>query len=155
MERMRRDIPKKFSKVGMRWKKVHGLKWQTVILANGMDFDVWDPVSARQPDAFTLNYSRILDKVEQLQEGQRYKYKMFGDSLYVDGNFLVTGGGKGMSAVRESIEWSYKDFKTYWKHCDYRHCLQLRKQSLAKIFFVCRMLRKTHSGWFPKVFVTR
>ncbi len=29
------------------WKKLHGLKWQTVMSAFGMDFDVWGPPSAR------------------------------------------------------------------------------------------------------------
>ena len=29
------------------WKKLHGMKWQTVILANGMDLHVFGPLSVR------------------------------------------------------------------------------------------------------------
>lgn len=101
------------------WKKLHGLKWQTVILANGMDFEVWGPSSARHNDTFTLNRSRILEKLAALQADRPLKYKIHGDSAYVDEELLVTGGGRGMS-VRESIEWSYKDVKTLWKYCDYK-----------------------------------
>jgi hypothetical protein len=41
------------------WKKIHGLKWQSVILANGMDFEVWGPVSVRHPDTYTILESKI------------------------------------------------------------------------------------------------
>ena len=42
--------------------------------------------------------------------------------------------------LREPIEWSYKDVKGIWRYCDYEHVLQLRKQPVAKIFFVCQFL---------------
>jgi hypothetical protein len=57
---------------------------------------------------------------------------------------MVTGGGQGMNSVRETIEWSYKDLKTQWKFMDYKHCLQLRKQPLAKIVFTCLLLKNVH-----------
>jgi hypothetical protein len=47
------------------------------------------------------------------------KFKIFGDSAYSDSDYIVTGGGRGMSSVRETIEWDYKDLKTYWKYLDY------------------------------------
>jgi hypothetical protein len=109
------------------WKKLHGLKWQTVILANGMDFNLWGPVSCRRNDLFTLNNSQILQKVEQLQADRPRKYKIHGDSAYFEDEYLTTGGGRGMSSARESIEWRYRDVKQYWKYCDYKHSLQLRK----------------------------
>ena len=32
------------------WKKLHGMKWQTLDLPNGMNLDVWGPVSVRHND---------------------------------------------------------------------------------------------------------
>ena len=49
------------------WKKLHGLKMQTVFLPNGMDFEVWGPVSCRHNDNYTLAMSNILGKLEQCQ----------------------------------------------------------------------------------------
>ena len=126
------------------WKKLHGLKWQTVLLANGMDFEVWGPASVRRNDNFTLHRSQIEAKLEQLQIDLPLKYKIFGDSAYTVTNWLVSGAGKGMAAVREAIEWSYKDLKTIWKYCDYRHILKLRNQPVGKIVFVCMLLRNAH-----------
>lgn len=49
-----------------------------------------------------------------------------------------------MASVRETIEWSYKDIKTLWIYCDYRHALKLRNQPIAKILFVCLLLRNAY-----------
>eukprot|EP01036_Dinobryon_divergens_P054056 gene54056-72244_t len=98
------------------WKKLHGMKWQSVTMANGMDFEIWGPVSVRHPDAFTLNGSRIEEKLAACQAGRDLKFKIFGDSAYFDDEYLATGGGRGMSSVRESVEWGYKDLKTIWKN---------------------------------------
>jgi len=113
-------------------------------MANGMDFEVWGPASVRHPDSYMLNHSAIEQKLQECQVGQQYQFKLYGDSAYFDDEYMVTGGGRGMSSVRETIEWGYKDLKTYWKYCDYRHCLKLRQQPLAKIFFVCILLRNIH-----------
>ena len=126
------------------WKKLHGLKWQTTLLANGMDFEVWGPASVRRNDNFTLHQSRIENKLEELQRNSVLKFKIHGDSAYSVSDYIVSGGGKGMAAVRETIEWSYKDLKTTWKYCDYKHALKIRNQPLGKIFFVCMLLRNAH-----------
>ena len=126
------------------WKKFNGMKWQTLILANGMDLHVYGPESCHHNDLFTLAESNILLDFEALQAGQLRLLKIFGDSAYADGRVLGTGGGRGMASVRETIEWSYKDLKAQWKYCDYRHVLQVRKQPIAKIVFVCMLLRNAY-----------
>ena len=35
-------------------KKLHGMKWQSITLVNGMDFHIWGPVSMRKPDMYNL-----------------------------------------------------------------------------------------------------
>ena len=78
-------------------------------------------------------------------EDASFRYcRIFGDSAYYEDDVLDEGGGRGMASVREAAEWSYKDLKVLWKYCDYKHALQLRKQPLAKIFFVCMLLRNAH-----------
>lgn len=52
--------------------------------------------------------------------------------------------GRGMSSVRETVEWSYKDVKGMWKYLDYRHVMKLRQQPVAKIMFVCMLLRNAY-----------
>jgi len=40
-------------------------------------------------------------------------YKILGDSAYWPSDVIVSGGGRGIAAVRQPIEYNYKDLKTY------------------------------------------
>lgn len=126
------------------WKKLHGMKWQTVILANGMDLNVFGPLSVRRNDLSSLAESKFEEKFRELQLDMPVKTKTHGDSAYFDNDILTTGGGRGLSSVRESIEHSYKDTKQQWKYCDTGKVLQLRKQPVAKIMLVAMLLRNVH-----------
>jgi hypothetical protein len=101
-----------------------------------------------QMHSLYLNGSRIEEKLEQCQAGRDLKFKMHGDSAYFDDEYLVTGGGGGMSSVRESVEWGYKDLKTIWKVCDWRNVLKLRNQPVAKIMFVCFLLKNIYTTFY-------
>ena len=128
------------------YKKLHGMKWQTVDLANGMTFQADGPFSVRHNDNYSLDCSNIEEQLEELQQGEPLQFVALGDSAYSNSDYIVSiEGGRGMSSVRECIEWDYKDMKMQWKYCDYKHCLKLRKQPVGKIFFVCLFLRNAHN----------
>lgn len=90
------------------------MKYQTVVHACGMDMDVYGPESVRHNDSFTLDDSDIELRWEDVQTGEVRLFQIFGDSAYVDGRVMRTGGGRGMASVRESIEWTYKDLKGHF-----------------------------------------
>ena len=69
------------------WKKLHGLKMQTVFMPNGMDFEVWGPVAVRHNDNYTLARSTILEKLHDCQLMNLIKYIIFGDSAYTDDDY--------------------------------------------------------------------
>jgi hypothetical protein len=115
-----------------------------VYTAYGLEYEVYGPVSVRHNDNYTLANSQIEAKLEQAQLQKELKYKIFGDSAYSVSEWIKSGGGRGMSSVRESIEWKYKDIKTTWKYCDYRHALKLMNQPVAKVFFVCMLLTNAY-----------
>ena len=123
------------------WKKLHGLKWQSIILANGMDLQLYGPLSVRRNDLKALERSLFEENFMNLQQGQPVIFKIFGDSAYEDTDTIATGAVQAMASVRETVEWSYKDSKTLWKYCDYKHCLKIRQQPLGKIIFVSMLLR--------------
>jgi hypothetical protein len=43
------------------------MKWQTVDLPNGMNFNVWGPVSVRHNDIFTFYESGINERITRMQ----------------------------------------------------------------------------------------
>ena len=131
------------------WKKIHGMKWQTVLLACGMDFLVYGPLSCRSNDLNALDESQVQDIIRELCNHGigEFLFMIFGDSAYNPSSSMHTSEslpGRGFSSVREIIEWSYKEVKQLWKYCDYKHVLKLRGQPVAKIFFVCLILRNVY-----------
>jgi hypothetical protein len=123
------------------------MKWQTILLANGMDLNVFGPLSVRRNDLTALDKSNIEENIRMLYNEGEVWYIIFGDSAFMVSDMMATSEsypGRGMSSVREAIEWSYKDVKQLWKYCDYKHVLQLRKQPVAKIFFICLLLRNIY-----------
>ena len=81
---------------------------------------------------------------ERLQQGSDIILKIYGDSAYFDNDYLGTGGGRGIASCRETVEWTYKDDKGQWKYYGYKNVLQLRGQPLAKIMFICLLLRNAY-----------
>ena len=137
------------------WKKLHGLKWQTIDLPNGMNFKVDGPFSVRNNDLTTLYVSDILAKLDALLIiFQLQFYRIYGDSAYVvidegplsarhqdPSTARLVLENKTMSSCRETIEWDYGDIGRYFKLLDYKHVLQLRRMPVAKICICAMILR--------------
>ena len=138
------------------WKKMLGLKWQTVDLPNGMNAHVWGPCSLRHCDLWTLRESDINALFATLQEGDLYQFVMYGDSIYpflshlrsrhVGDNLSdrLTLENRMMSSCRETIEWDYGNVGYMWKLVDYKHALKIRQMPVGKLYFMAMLLRNAH-----------
>ena len=132
------------------WKKVHGVKFQTVSLPNGMLYHVYGPVSCRRGDMFTLPHSQIQNKLKDVMASSfEVKYHVYGDSAY-SRNDEITGHIEGSSltdrqkmenkcfnACRESIEWGNKEIKNFFKTSVYDTGLRLKAMEVAAILQCC------------------
>ena len=141
------------------WKSVHGIKWQTVGLPNGMMLHAWGPASCRHNDNWTLNQSNITDILGTAQNGYDLYYVMYGDSAYYSGEYIrgrhrEVGGipltdrekleNKMMSKCRQAIEWDYGLMGNMWKHVVFKKSLQLRKQKVSKMTLFCMLLTNSY-----------
>ena len=141
------------------WKKVHGMKWQTIDLPNGMNFHVYGPVSLRHNDLYTLHHSQIDQKLDELFAGDVYRYAIYGDSAYLiyglnnirarHDNLHNTPRevleNKSMSSCRECIEWDYGDVGKMWAFVDYKKILKLRRMAVGPMYLVALILRNAHN----------
>ena len=91
------------------------MKWQTVMLANGMGFNIFGTLLVRRNDLTALTKSDIEAKIRALFNVGELWYFIFGDSAFMVSDMMATSEsyppGRGMASVREAIEWSYKDVK--------------------------------------------
>ena len=141
------------------WKKIHGLKYQTVDLPNGMNAHVYGPLSCRRNDLLCLGRSNLNEKLHELRRYRLIQYKVYGDSAYIPltlshvrarhSNAVNTPRerleNESMSSCRESIEWNYNDLKQYWKFIDFKKNLKLMDMPVVPITLCAMILRNAHT----------
>ena len=82
------------------WKKIHGLKWQTIDLPNAMNFKIDGPFSARDNDLTTLHLSDVLVKLEAMLNVWNLPfYRIYGDRAYI----VIDEGP--LSARHQNVTW--------------------------------------------------
>jgi hypothetical protein len=137
------------------WKKLHGMKWQTVDLPNGMNAHVWGACSVRHNDIWMLNHSNLNDIVAAAQAGQQVQYNIYGDSAYMnlDKSHLrarhnyeeltdrETAENRVMSSARETIEWNYGDMGRYFPLVDWKYVLKIRQMPVADMYLTAMIMR--------------
>jgi hypothetical protein len=64
------------------WKKIHGLKWETLCFPNGLAGFMWGPCSARHNDLYSLLHSNLNDILLNIQAGNPLQYVMYGDAIF-------------------------------------------------------------------------
>ena len=71
------------------WKKMSGMKCQTLNLPNGMYLDVYGPLTYRRSDSRLRRMCKVEHKLKLLQIDNTFKYCAFGDR-YQRGEFMYT-----------------------------------------------------------------
>ncbi|KAE9124044.1 hypothetical protein PF002_g7954 [Phytophthora fragariae] len=112
-------------------KRVHAMKFQTVVTPDGIISHLFGPVDGRRHDLFILNQSGLKTQLEINPSFHNNKL-IYGDPAYGRTNvFCCPYKGcrvnapqmelnKDMSAVRVSVEWSYGEITKYYSFPDYK-----------------------------------
>lgn len=118
------------------YKKIHGIKVETVFLPNGMS-TLFGPVSARLADVENvLQMSKLNEFLVAIQLGRQYEYQALGDGVY--GGFLrcirsyfKSRAGEpplteyqhmcnvAIKKCRQSIEWNYGKVSNQFEICSH------------------------------------
>jgi len=127
------------------FKKLHGIKVETVFLPNGIS-TLFGPVSARRSDIPVLQMSNLNEFLVRIQLHKQHEYSALGDSIYninlrcIRSYFKRYVGQPPLTAherrcnlaikkARESIEWSYASVSTLFRICSYPHHNRLAKKN--------------------------
>jgi nuclease HARBI1 len=142
-------------------KRVHGLKYQGIVLPDGIIMDMAGPFPARRNDAYLLSKSEILPRMARAHRRaviNHILYTLFGDAAYVQGEDHLTSGVKGinlseddkrfnteMSRVREAIEWAFDKIVQEFAFVDFKKNLKILLQPVATIYLVATILTNFHT----------
>lgn len=133
------------------YKKLHGIKFQSVVAANGLIVDFFGSVVGRRGDGYLLRKSNFLTRMATLCAAEGRPYYVYGDPAYSLSQFILRGF-KGamtpqqqqfsteMSAVRETVEWGFNLIVRNWAFVDYRRNLKIGKQPIGRLYFVAALL---------------
>ena len=140
-------------------KRVHALKFQSVILPNGMIANLYGPVEGRRHDCALLRLSGLIDQFEARPlytvNGQRFA--VYGDPAYplkeyilcpFKGANLTPEEGQfnsQMSSVRECVEWGFGKIVQLWAFLDFKKNLKLLLQPVAKYYILGGLLTNCHT----------
>ena len=136
-------------------KRVHSLKFQSVVAPNGLIANLFGPVEGRRHDAAMLVMSGLLDELEE------YSYAPNGEALCIYGDPAYPlrqhlqcpfrqrqaltpeqqAFNQSMSKVRVSVEWVFGEIVSYFKFCDFKKNLKIGLSPVGKIYSVCALLR--------------
>lgn len=135
-------------------KKVHSLKYQAVVLPNGLIANMFGPVEGRRHDSGILAASGLLTDL------QTYAYSPNGDPMCIYGDLAYplrihlqtpfqTGPrqtqqqrafNQAMSSVRVSVEWVFGDIVNYFKFIDFKKDLKVGLSAVGKMYLICALL---------------
>ena len=136
-------------------KRVHALKFQSVVAPNGLIANLYGPVEGRRHDSAMLAMSNLLPQLAQHSfnpNGQPlciYGEPAYPHRLHLQRPFQRRAGlteeeqafNQSMSQVRVSVEWVFGDIVNYFKFTDFKKNLKIGLSSVGKIYSVCAVLR--------------
>ena len=136
-------------------KRVHSLKFQSVVTPNGLIANLFGPVEGRRHDSAMLMMSGLLHQLE-LQSFSPAGQAMciYGDPAYPHGIHLQRpyaqragfvpdqqAFNQSMSQVRVSVEWVFGDVLNYFKFVDFKKSQKIGLSAVGKIYVVCTLLQ--------------
>ena len=128
-----------------RFKKCHGLKFQSVLIPDGLIACLYGPVPAKTHDARLLHESQLLEQLHTAMLEDPI-YALYGDLAYAQSAY-VPGGFRNvdmnsdeaaynrlLSSVRITVEWGFAELVEHWKFLDFRSAMKMFQCPVAQYY---------------------
>ena len=138
-------------------KRVHGIKFQSVVTPNGLIANLCGPFEGKRHDSIMLNQSGLLDELRRVAIYNGQPLCLYGDPAYplgihlqapYKGNNLTPQMelyNKSMSEVRVAVELLFGDICNYFKFIDFKRQMKVNLSPVGKIYFVCALLENART----------
>ena len=132
----------------MAKKRVHFLKFQSVVLPNGIIATLARPYEGRRHDSTMLQQSGL----SRVAHSNDQPLCLYGDSAYplrihlqapFQGRVLtdeMQAYNKAMSSVRVSMEWMFGNITKYFSFIDFKRQMKLILSAIGKIYVVSALI---------------
>ena len=137
-------------------KRVHAIKFQSVVAPNGMIVNLFGPVEGRKHDSGMLACSGLLTKLQQ------HSYAPNGNPLCIYGdpayplrahlqgpfpgpNVAQKAYNKSMSQCRVAVEWVFSDIINFFAFLDFKKDLKIGLSAVGKMYVCCALIRNARN----------
>ena len=138
-------------------KRRHCVKWQGIMLPNGIMPMPFGPVHGRHHDSFMMDQSGLVRTMRRVCRRLGVAYSLYGDPAYpqsdwISGPFQHTRltseeeeFNAGMSSTRISNEWGFGKIKLNWAFLDLENGHKLYLNDVQKYWPVAQILTNCHT----------
>jgi DDE superfamily endonuclease len=138
-----------------KYKKCHGIKFQSIVVPDGYIACLWGPFPAKRHDARMLRESGLMERLRQLMPANLSNgrvYTLYGDLAYPQSIWLFGGYvnpepnspraqfNKLMSKARIAVEWGFAQIIVQWSHLDFRASMKIFQEPIAQQYLNCAFL---------------
>jgi hypothetical protein len=124
---------------------------------NGIIAHLFGPIEGRRHDAFILNVSGLMPKLERITTPNGHPYVIYGDPAYGISQHVISPY-KGvqltedqklfnseMSKVRICVEWGFGKITQYFAYLNFEKNIKVLLQPVAKYYLVGTLLINCHT----------
>ena len=140
-------------------KRIHAIKFQSVVIPNGLIANLYGPMEGRRHDCALLRSSGLVEEFQarQLTDRQGQPFALYGDPAYPLRPYLLCpfrGANisaqeqqfnSRMSSVRECVEWEFGKILKNFAFLDFRKNLKVLLSPMAKYYLVGGLLTNCHT----------
>ena len=145
-------------------KRVHAIKFQSIVAPNGLIANLYGPVVGKRHDSGMLAESGLLGDLQQYSyspDGQ--PLCVYGDpaypiSVHMQRSFagpeltrIQKEYNTAMSRVRVSVEWVFGDIANYFAFVDFKKKLKIGLSAVGKMYSVCALLTNARTCLYKSV----
>lgn len=144
-------------------KRVHAIKFQSVVLPNGLIANLHGPYEGRRHDSTMLQESGLIGDLQRVAWINGSPLCLYGDPAYplnlhllapfreVQLTQQMASFNQRMSAVRVSVEWMFGTITNYYKFMDFKNQLKIGLSPVGKMYLVCGILQNAHTCLYGNI----
>jgi hypothetical protein len=142
------------------YKRLHGIKFQSVVVPDGLIALMFGPVNGCQHDSYLLSTSGVLQHPHQLipEDGSTgIIFSLCCDPAYPQSRYLFGGfqnaalgspeaaWNMAMSRVRECVEWGFKEMIAQFSFLDFRASMKIFQSTVAQYYVLGSFFKNIRS----------
>ena len=146
-------------------KRVHAIKYQSVIAPNGLIANLFGPIEGKRHDCAMLRESNLLNELSRFSFSQAGNpLFIYGDAAYplrlhLQGPFRrgiqltpnESAYNTAMSNVRIAVEWVFGDMKNYFAFLDFKKKLKIGLSAVGKMYTTCALLHNARTCLYGNI----